>query len=218
MVANQIDKEKVVLTNNLATIAFYKNKFFMLVKEENQYSCFKPLKRFTNNMEVFSIFKKDFKFDSSQFENSHLGSKQVKKCILCKRDFQNLSKHLLVDHKILTLFEASQQKGGGQDLDNDGLLHHVIKCSNEGSNMPEVEFDLKAGKVPFSFHFLLQCNKAKPLEYLKQVKIMQTNIKNLLDIETIDIAEIVDHRSKLDTIALEDQIKTDKQYKNHSLI
>ena len=166
--------------------------FFILVKQTSNDSCFKQLTKFRNNMEANSIFKKDFNFDSckqSQWVNSPSGSKQGK-CILCKKDFQNLAKHLLVDHKILTLFEASQQEKDGHGFDKDEPQHQVIKCSNEGCTMGEIEFDMRVGKIPFSFHYLLQCAKAKPLEYLKKIKIMKTDIKNLLDIETVNIGDI----------------------------
>ena len=114
-------------------------------------------------MEANSIFKKDFNFGSckqSQWVNSPLGSKQIK-CILCKKDFQNLAKHMLVDHKILTLFEANQQEKDEHGFDKDDPQHQIIRCSNEECPMAKVEFDMRIGKIPFGFHYLLQCAKTR---------------------------------------------------------
>ena len=77
--------------------------------------------------------------------------------------------------------------------------------------MNEVEFDMRIGKIPFSFHYLLQCDKAEPLKYLNKIKVIQTDIKNLLDIETVNIGDIFEHRSNLDCISLGDHVEIDKQ-------
>ena len=172
-------------------------------------------------MKANTIFKKDINFDAckSQWVNSPSGSKQ-NKCILCKKDFQkqSLAKHLLIDHKILTLFEVGQQEKDEHGFDKDEPQHQVVKCANEGCTMSDVDFDMRVGKIPFSFHHLLQCAKAKPFEYLKKIKIMKVDIKSLLNIEEVNIGDILEQRGKLDCISMEGKDDTDSQCRDRNLI
>ena len=218
---DQSEMEEIVLEDNLVTIAFHEDKFFILVKQTSNDSCFKQLTKFRNNMKATTIFKKDINFDAckSQWVNSPSGSKQ-NKCILCKKDFQkqSLAKHLLIDHKILTLFEVGQQEKDEHGFDKDEPQHQVVKCANEGCTMSDVDFDMRVGKIPFSFHHLLQCAKAKPFEYLKKIKIMKVDIKSLLNIEEVNIGDILEQRGKLDCISMEGKDDTDSQCRDRNLI
>ena len=75
--------------------------------------------------------------------------------------------------------------------------------------MADVEFDLRIGPIPFAFHYLVQCTEARPLEYLKSIEIIQTDLCNLLPIEAVSLEDILDQRGKLDNISLEHREQTD---------
>ena len=219
---DQSEMEKIVFEGNLVTIAFNDDKFFILVKQTSNDSCFKELTKFKNDMKADSIFKRDIHFDAckkSQWINSSSGSKQ-NKCILCKKEFpkQSLAKHLLISHKILTLFEVVQQEKDGHGFDTEEPQDKVVRCNNDRCNLSNVDFDMRVGKIPFSFHHLLQCAGAKPFEYLEKIKIIKVDLESLLNIEEANIGDMKEQRAKLDYISIDGKNDTDSQCRDHNLI
>ena len=83
--------------------------------------------------------------------------------------------------------------------------------------MADVEFDLRIGPIPFAFHYLVQCTEARPLEYLKSIDIIQTDLCNLLPVEMVSLEDILDQKNRLDNISLEHLEHTGSQLQDCSL-